>query len=58
MSKHEPRVTELPDSKAFPRNEEPRVKTRAGPPPQKPRPTVENVHNVDKHGTAEPWRKS
>ena len=37
-------------SKAFPPNREPKGGKRFGPAPRPPRPSTQNIHNVDKHG--------
>ncbi len=42
-------------SKAFPPIVEPRGQKRFGPPPYPERPPVQNVHNVDPKGRAQPW---
>lgn len=53
-----PRSQTVNAPKAFPPDRvEPRGATRFGPPVQPERKTVENVHNVDPHGTAKPWEK-
>ena len=43
-------------SAAFPKNVEPRGKTRFGPAPRKPKPTTKNVFNTDSTGKAKPWK--
>ena len=44
-------------SKAFPKNVEPKGRTRFGPPPSKPKPTTKNVFNTDPQGTKRPVEK-
>lgn len=46
----------VPASAAFPASEtqEPKGKTRFGPPPRPERPVQKNVYNVDPHGRKQP----
>ena len=45
-----------PASRAFPQATEPKGRTRFGPPPRAPQPTVQNRFNTDKHGRRPPMK--